>query len=355
MEYRQLGQSGLKVSKLIIGTIPVGARAGFEKASSIDDAAQARRLFDVAFDAGVNMIDTANLYSMGRAEELVGEAIKDKRDEVLIASKVRMPIEDGPNGGGASRYHIIRECENSLRRLQTDHLDLYQLHQWDGVTPIEETIAAMDHLVQSGKVRYVGTSNYNGWQMMKALYAADMEGLTRPVSQQIYYTPESRDAEYEILPLGIDQNLGTLVWSPLGEGLLTGKVRRGQETPKNTRQGQGWSEPYVRDWERAYDIIETLVEIGEGHGVSAARVALAWLVDRPGVTSLILGARNEEQLQDNLACLELELSQEEQDRIEEATRPEAIYPYWHRAMTATDRPDPAEEPFLENFKKTVGV
>ncbi len=354
MEYRQLGRSGLKVSKLIIGTLTFGGRAGFEKIGDVD-VGQARRLFDMAFDAGVNMVDTANIYSMGLAEEVIGEALKDKRDEVLIASKVRMPVGEGPNDGGASRYHIIRECENTLRRLQTDHLDLYQLHQWDGLTPLEESLSALDDLVRAGKVRYVGTSNYNGWQMMKALYAADMNRLVRPVSQQIYYTPESREAEYEILPLGLDQNLGTLVWSPLGEGLLTGKVRRGQEIPDTSRQGRGWPEPYVRDWERAYDIIETLVEIGEGHGVSAARVALAWLVDRPGVTSLILGARTEEQLEDNLACLDLELSAEEHARIEEATRPEALYPYWHRVMTASDRPDPAEAPFLEDLKKSVGV
>lgn len=355
MEYRKLGNSGLKVSKLILGTASFGGQAGFEKIGTVD-AGQARRMFDMALDAGVNMVDTANMYSMGGAEEVVGEALKDKRDEVLLASKVRMPLGEGPNEGGASRHHIIRECENSLRRLKTDYLDLYQLHQWDGLTPIEESIAALDHLVQSGKVRYVGTSNYNGWQMMKALYAADMNRLVRPVSQQIYYTPEAREAEYEILPLGLDQKLATLVWSPLGEGLLTGKIRRGQEKlPESSRPGRGWPEPYVRDWERAYNIIETLAEIGEGHGVSAARVALAWLADRPGVTSLILGARKEDQLTDNLASLDLALSEQERDRIERAARPEAIYPYWHRAMTATDRPDPAEAPFLEHFKETVGV
>ncbi|MHB0777647.1 aldo/keto reductase [Halomonas sp. WWR20] len=354
MEYRQLGHSGLKVSQLMLGTITFGGEAGFEKVGNID-ADQARRMIDIACEAGVNTFDTANMYSMGLAEEVLGKALKDKRDEVLITSKVRTPMGEGPNDGGASRYHIIRQCEMSLRRLGTDHIDLYQLHQWDGVTPIEESLAALDHLVQSGKVRYVGTSNYNGWQMMKTMAAAREHGLIRPVSQQIYYTPESREAEYEILPVGRDQGLGTLIWSPLGEGLLTGQLRRGRELSSDHRQGTDWPEPYVHDRERLYDIIDLLVEIGDGHGVSAARVALAWLKDRPGVTSLILGARNEDQLKDNLACLELELSEAEVDRIEEATRPVPIYPYWHRAMNGTDRPEPADEPFMKGFRKTMGL
>lgn len=354
MEYRPLGHSGLKVSPLVLGSLTFGGDAGFEKVGNVD-ADQARRLIDIAFDAGVNMIDTANLYSKGLAEEVLGKALKGKREDVLLASKVRTPMGEGPNDGGASRHHIIRECENSLRRLGTDYLDLYQLHQWDGLTPIEESLSALDHLVQSGKVRYVGTSNYNGWQMMKTVATAREHRLSRPISQQIYYTPESREAEYEILPVGRDQGLGTLIWSPLGEGLLTGKIRRGQETSADHRQGTDWPEPYVHDRERLYDIIELLVEIGEGHGVSAARVALAWLVDRPGVTSLILGARNEDQLKDNLACLELTLSDAEKARIEEATRPAPIYPYWHRAMNGTDRPEPADEPFMENYRKTMGL
>src|SRR5699024_1288286 len=278
MEYRPLGSSGLKVSQLLLGTLSFGGRGGFEKLGTLD-ANEARRLIDIACDAGVNTIDTANLYSFGLAEEVLGKALQDKRHDVLIATKVRTPIGAGPNDGGASRYHIIRECENSLRRLQTDHIDLYQLHQWDGVTPIEESLAALDHLVQSGKVRYIGTSNYNGWQMMKTLAAARAHGLTLPASQQIYYTPESREAEYELLPLARDQGLGTLIWSPLGEGLLTGKLRRNQKLSSDHRQGTDWPEPYIHDRERLYDIIDLLVEIGDGHGVSAARVALAWLKD----------------------------------------------------------------------------
>ncbi|TDX32789.1 aryl-alcohol dehydrogenase-like predicted oxidoreductase [Modicisalibacter xianhensis] len=354
MEYRQLGHSGLKVSKLVMGTLTLGGRAGFEQAGNID-ATQARRMLDIALDHGVNLVDTANMYSMGLAEEVLGKALQGKRDEILLASKVRTPMGEGPNDGGASRYHIIRECENSLRRLNTDHLDLYQLHQWDGETPIEESLAALDHLVQSGKVRYVGTSNYNGWQMMKAMATAREHHLVRPISQQVYYTPESREAEYEILPVGRDQGLGTLIWSPLGEGLLSGQVRRDKQVSSDHRQGTDWPEPYVHDWERAYDIIDTLVEVGDGHGVSAARVALAWLNDRPGVTSLIVGARNEDHLKDNLASLELKLSEEEINRIEEVTRPVPIYPYWHRAMNGTDRPEPADEPFMEGFRKTMGL
>lgn len=352
MEYRQLGSSGLRISKYILGSLTFSGANGFDKLGTVDVPA-AKRMFDMAFDSGVNVIDTANLYAMGGAEEVIGEALKRKRDQALIFSKVRSVMGDGPNEGGASRHHIISECENSLRRLQTDHIDLYQLHNWDGETPIEETLAALEHLVQSGKVRYVGTSNFAGWQMTKTLYTADLMNLTRPVSQQIYYTPESREAEYEMIPMGIDQGLGTLIWSPLGEGLLSGKVRRGEEIPSSMRQGTDWPEPYVRDWDRAYDIIDLLVKVGEQHGVSAAQVVLSWLSERSGVTSVIVGARDEAQLSDNLASLELKLSEDETQRIEELTRPEALYPFWHRTLQAMDRPDPAEAALLDQCQKTM--
>ncbi|WP_207233559.1 aldo/keto reductase [Salinicola tamaricis] len=275
---------------MTLGTVPFGGSHGFEKAASVD-VKGARRLLDIAFEAGVNLVDTADLYSHGQAEEITAKALGDKRQDIILATKGRSPLGDDPNASGASRYHLIRAVEASLKRLGTDHIDLYQIHNWDGVTPVEETLEALHHLVTSGKVRYWGTSNYTGWQMMKTLGKAELHGLTKPISQQIYYTPESREAEYELMPLALDQNLGSLIWGPLGEGFLTGKVRRGQPTPPDTRQGNGWPEPYVHDMERAYDIIETLIAIGEAHDCSPARVCLAWLKDRPGVTSLIVGAQ----------------------------------------------------------------
>ncbi|WIX34406.1 aldo/keto reductase [Salinicola sp. JS01] len=352
MQYRPLGNSGLMVSNLTLGTVPFGGSHGFEKAASVD-VKGARRLLDIAFEAGVNLVDTADLYSHGQAEEITAKALGDKRQDIILATKGRSPLGDDPNASGASRYHLIRAVEASLKRLGTDHIDLYQIHNWDGVTPVEETLEALHHLVTSGKVRYWGTSNYTGWQMMKTLGKAELHGLTKPISQQIYYTPESREAEYELMPLAMDQNLGSLIWGPLGEGFLTGKVRRGQPTPPDTRQGNGWPEPYVHDMERAYDIIETLIAIGEAHDCSPARVCLAWLKDRPGVTSLIVGARSEAHLQDNLAAAELTLSEAEQRQLEQLTRPAPLYPYWHRVVAGMDRLDPAEKPFLDGYAATI--
>ncbi|WP_245391856.1 aldo/keto reductase [Salinicola aestuarinus] len=352
MQYRPLGHSGLMVSTLTLGTVPFGGSNGFEKAASVD-VKGAKRQLDIAVEAGVNLIDTADLYSLGQAEEIVGKALGRKRGDIILASKGRSPLGDDPNASGASRYHLIRAVEASLKRLGTDHIDLYQIHNWDGVTPIEETLEAMHQLVTSGKIRYWGTSNYTGWQMMKTLGKAELHHLVKPVSQQIYYTPEAREAEYELMPLALDQNVGSLIWGPLGEGFLTGKVRRGQATPPETRQGNGWPEPYVHDMERAYDIIEALIAIGEAHDCSPARVCLAWLKDRPGVTSLIIGARTEAHLQDNLAAVDLTLTAEEHERLERITRPAPQYPYWHRVVSGMDRIDSAEKPFLDGYRETI--
>jgi aryl-alcohol dehydrogenase-like predicted oxidoreductase len=336
MEYRQLGSSGLRVSALTLGTMTFGGRDNFAAVGSTDVAAATRQV-DLCLDRGVNFIDTANVYSGGVSEEIVGEAIKGRRDRIVLATKARMPMGDGPNDAGLSRHHLIAECENSLRRMQVDHIDLYQVHEWDGETPLEETLAALDALVQSGKVRYVGISNYAGWQLMKALAIADGHGFERPVTQQIYYSLQARDAEYELVPIAIDQGVGILVWSPLAGGLMSGKYRRGEDWPEGSRHLTDWNEPPVRNQEQVYDIIDALVEIGEGHGVSAAQVALAWLLDRPGVVSLIVGARTEEQLADNLGAADLKLSDGERDRLEELSRPPLLYPYWHQAKTARDR------------------
>jgi aryl-alcohol dehydrogenase-like predicted oxidoreductase len=336
MDYRQLGSSGLRVSALTLGTMTFGGTGNFAAVGSTDVAGATRQI-DLCLDRGINFIDTANVYSAGQAEEILGAAIKGRRDSVLLATKARMPMGSGPNDAGLSRHHLIAECEASLRRLGVDHIDLYHVHEWDGQTPLEETIEALDSLVRSGKVRYVGASNYSGWQLMKALGVADRHGYQRFVTQQIYYSLQARDAEYELVPLAVDQGVGILVWSPLAGGLLSGKYRRGVEPPAGSRQLTDWDEPPVRDQDQLYDVVDALVEIGEGHGVSAAQVAIAWLLTRPGIVSVIVGARTDEQLADNLGAADLRLSDGELQRLEEVSRPPLIYPHWHQAKTARDR------------------
>jgi aryl-alcohol dehydrogenase-like predicted oxidoreductase len=341
MEHRQLGASGLRVSVLTLGTMTFGGRGKFADVGTTD-LEQATRQLDLCLDRGLTTVDTADVYSGGVSEEIVGAAIKGRRDRIVLATKARMPMGDGPNDAGLSRRHLIAACEASLRRLGTDHIDLYQVHEWDGQTPLEETLHALDALVQSGKVRYVGCSNYAGWQMTKALGISAREGYQRFVSQQVYYSLQARDAEYEIVPSAIDQGVGILVWSPLAGGLLSGKYRRGQDGPAGARHLTEWNEPPVRDPERLYDVIDVLVEIGEVRGVSAAQVALAWLLGRPGVTSLVVGARTDEQLADNLAAADLELTAEERRRLDEVSAPPLLYPFWHQAATASDRLGPGD-------------
>jgi aryl-alcohol dehydrogenase-like predicted oxidoreductase len=248
----------------------------------------------------------------------------------------------GPNDSGLSRHHIISGCEASLRRLGTDHIDLYQVHEWDGQTPLEETLHALDDLVRSGKVRYVGASNYSSWQLMKALGIAGRLDLAPLVSQQIYYSLQAREAEYELIPLAVDQGLGVLVWSPLAGGLLSGKYRRNHQPPVGSRQLSDWGEPPIYDPEGLYDTVELLIAIAEQHEVSAAQVALAWTLGRPGVTSLVIGARSGDQLADNLEAASLTLSDEERARLDRSSAPPLIYPYWHQAKTARDRLSPAD-------------
>ncbi|MET8152827.1 aldo/keto reductase [Actinoplanes sp. NPDC049668] len=341
MEYRALGKSGLRVSVLTMGTMTFGGKGNFADVGSTD-VAEARRQVDQCLDAGVNLIDTADVYSGGLSEEIVGEVLEGRRDDVLVATKVRMSMGEGPNDAGLSRHHIIAGCEASLRRLRTDHIDLYQVHEWDGHTPLEETLEALDSLVRSGKVRYVGASNYAGWQLMKALGTADRTGLPRFVSQQIYYSLQARDAEYELIPAAVDQGLGVLVWSPLAGGLLAGRYRRDARPSGGSRQLTEWNEPPVYDSERLYDTVDVLVSIGADRGVSPAQVALAYLLGRPAVTSLVIGARTGEQLADNLAAADLTLSVQERARLDEASAPPLLYPYWHQAKTARDRLSPAD-------------
>ncbi|MBA3635038.1 MAG: aldo/keto reductase [Actinomycetota bacterium] len=340
MQYRRLGRSGLFVSTLTLGTMTFGGQGGFSKVGSTDVAGASRQV-DMCLDAGVNLFDTANIYSGGESEEILGKAISGRRDDLLLATKVRMSVGEGPNDTGLSRHHIIRQCEQSLKRLGTDHIDLYQVHEWDGLTPLEETLEALDTLVKSGKVRYVGSSNYSGWQLMKALGISEKLGLQRYVSQQIHYTLQAREAEYELVPLAIDQQCPILVWSPLAGGLLSGKYRRDTDATEG-RHVEGWDEPPVHDTDKLYDTIDVLVEIADGRSVSAAQVALAWLLGRQGVASVIVGARTDEQLADNLEASGLELSEEERRRLDDVSAPPLIYPFWHQAKTASDRLGPAD-------------
>ena len=337
MEYRQLGRSGLKVSVLTMGTMTIGGKGNFTKVGNAG-LAEAKRMIDLCIDQGVNLIDTANVYSSGASEEIIGDALGGKRKGgVLIATKARFPMGDGPNDRGLSRYHLVNACEASLRRLKTDVIDLYQVHQWDGLTPLEETLSALDMLIRAGKVRYIGCSNYSGWHLMKALGIAEREHLPRFISQQIHYTLQAREAEYELLPISLDQGLGILVWSPLAGGLLSGKHRRNQETPQGTRQLAGWKEPPIHDEGKLWDVVDAIVAIADARGVSGAQVALAWLLGRPGVTSLIIGGRSEAQFKDNLASLGLKLGQDEMTRLDQVSAPTILYPYWHQLWTANDR------------------
>lgn len=336
MQYRTLGRSGLKVPAISLGTFNFGGWGPFGMLGDLG-VEDARRLVDICLDRGAMLFDTANMYSRGLSEEILGEVLKGRRDRALISTKARFPMGDGPNDQGASRHHLIAACEASLRRLGTDVIDIYYVHEWDGVVPVEEAMGALDTLVQQGKVRYVGCSNYSGWHIMKSLAAADRAGGVRFVTQQIHYTLEARDAEYELLPIAVDQGVGVLVWSPLAAGLLSGKHRRDVPVAPGTRQASGWTEPPVRDVDRLWRIVDVLVEIGAAHGVSAAQVALAWTLSRPGVSSLVVGARNEAQLLDNLAAVDLVLSSDELDRLNEVSRPPLIYPYWHQGQHASGR------------------
>ena len=338
MEHRHLGRSGLRVPVLSLGTMTFGGRGNFAAVGDTDAGGAARQI-DMALDAGVNLVDTADVYSAGLSEEIIGEVLDaaGRRDRVLLATKARMPMGDGANDAGLSRHHLIAACEASLRRLRADHIDLYQVHEWDGLTPLEETLSALDDLVRAGKVRYVGCSNYTGWQLMKAVGISERHGFERFVSQQIHYSLQAREAEYEIVPAALDQGVGIMVWSPLSGGLLSGKYRRGDEGPEGARQLTDWNEPPVPNRDQLYDVVDVLVEIADGRGVSAAQVAIAWLLGRPGVSTVVIGARTDEQLADNLAAADLVLSGEERARLDEVSAPPLIYPHWHQAKTARDR------------------
>lgn len=341
MEYRTLGQTGLKISVITMGTFTFGGQGAFGRTASqgVEDA---RRLMDVCVGHGVNMFDTANMYSTGLSEEILGEVLANRSSDLLVTSKVRMPIGTGQNDEGVSRWHLIRECERSLKRLRRERIDLYYIHEWDGTTPVEEKMAALDSLVQQGKVRYVGCSNYSCWHVMKSLAAAPSHA-SRFVSQQIHYTLEAREAEYELLPMSVDQGLGVQVWSPLAAGLLSGKHRRERGFADGSRQAAGWNEPPVRDMERLWKIVDVLVEVGDAHGVEAAQVALAWLLTRPAVASLVVGGRTADQFERNFQAVDLKLSANELERLNDVSRLPLIYPYWHQHNFARPRFSDADQ------------
>lgn len=341
MEYRKLGRSGLWVSVLTLGTMTFGDAGKFAVIGGLG-LGEARALVDQALEAGVNLIDTADVYSEGRSEEIVGEILQGRRDDVLLATKGRFPMGAGVNDAGLSRKYLIRACEASLRRLRTDYIDLYQVHERDGMTPVEETLDALDTLVHAGKVRYIGCSNHSAWHLMKALGVSERTGLERYVSQQIYYSLLHRDAEYELVPLSVDEQVGILVWGPLAGGLLTGKYRRDGSAPQGTRHTTNWGEPPIYDQDRLYDIVETLVDVAGEQGRTPAQTAIAYLLGKPGVTSVVLGARSSEQLADNLASVTWALGDAARARLDKISALPLIYPYWHQAKTATDRLSPGD-------------
>jgi aryl-alcohol dehydrogenase-like predicted oxidoreductase len=328
MEYRRLGASGLHVPALSFGAGTFGGRGELFGAWGDTDAEQARRLVDISLDAGVNMFDTADVYSDGASEEVLGAAVQGRRDRVLLSTKATLPTGPGPADAGSGRARLIGAVEASLRRLGTDYIDLFQLHAFDAGTPVEEVVAALDDLVRAGKIRYVGASNFAGWQLMKSLAAADRNGLTRYVAHQVYYSLVGRDYEWELMPLGRDQGVGAVVWSPLGWGRLTGKIRRGQPLPEGSRLHRTAEAGPPVDEEKLYDVVDVLDELAAETGKTVPQIALNWLLRRPTVATVIVGARNEEQLRQNLGAIGWELDAEQIARLDNASATTAPYPYY---------------------------
>ncbi|WP_207426604.1 aldo/keto reductase [Pedobacter sp. SYSU D00535] len=342
MEYRQLGASGLEVSVLSFGTATFGGGNEFFKAWGSTEVNEATRLVDICLDAGINLFDTADTYSDGMAEEIFGKAIAGKRDQILISTKATFPVGKGPNNQGSSRYRLIRQLEGSLKRMNTDYVDIYHMHGFDGNTPVEETLRALDDLVASGKVRYLAASNFSGWHLMKSLSISDRYGWNRYVGHQVYYSLLNREYEWELMPLGLDQNVGAIIWSPLSAGRLGGRYRRNQPLPPEGRVAQGGSpvpEAVINE-EVFYNIIDVLDEIAAETGKTVAQVALNWLLQRPTVSSIIFGARNEEQLKQNLAAAGWNLSLEQMQRLDAVSDQPTIYPYWHQRQNTRLNPLP---------------
>ena len=340
MEYRLLGASGLEVSVLSFGTMTLGGQGRFAAMGNVQ-ADEARRLVDLCIEAGVNLFDTADMYSAGKSEEVLGQALGGRRKDIVLATKVFARFESGTNKAGVSRRRIVEGCEASLRRLGTDYIDLYQAHNFDSLTPLDETLRAFDDLIRAGKIRYAGCSNYAGWQLMKALSISDRLGIHRYISQQINYSLVARDAEHELVPAGLDQRIGIMAWSPLQGGLLSGKFRRGQARPEESRLNI-LDAPGTIDEERLYRIVDALAEIADQRGVSISQVALNWVTRKPGVDTVIIGARNDRQLADNLAAANWSLTDAEVERLDDVSALPLPYPNWHQQKFAGERNPPAK-------------
>ena len=342
MEFRVLGRSGFKVPVLSLGTGTFGGRGELFGAWGSSDVAEATRLVDVCLDAGLNMFDSADVYSAGAAEEILGRAIKGRRDGAIVSTKATFRAGAGPNDVGSSRHHLTRSVEASLRRLGTDYIDLFQLHGFDAVTPVEEVLGTLDDLVRAGKVRYVGCSNFSGWHLMKSLAVSERYGLARYVAHQAYYSLLGRDYEWELMPLALDQGVGAVVWSPLGWGRLTGKLRRGAPMPETSRLRSKVATdagPPVPD-EHLFRVVDALDAVARETGKSVPQVAINWLLQRPSVSNVIIGARNEEQLRQNLAAVGWTLAPEQVAALDAASAVTPAYPYWHQASFPERNPFP---------------
>jgi aryl-alcohol dehydrogenase-like predicted oxidoreductase len=340
MEFRTMGRSGLKVPVLSLGTGTFGGANEFFRAWGNSGVAEATRLVDICLEAGVNLFDTADIYSDGESERVLGAAIAGRRDKVLISTKATFKVGPGPNEVGSSRYHLISACEASLRRLKTDYIDIYQMHGFDALTPVEETLSALNNLVQSGKVRYIGCSNFSGWHLMKSLDVSERYGWSRYVAHQAYYSLIGREYEWELMPLGLDQGVGCLVWSPLGWGRLTGKIRRNQPLPEESRlhKTADYGPPVDDDY--LYKVVDALDEVAKETDKTVAQIALNWLLQRPTVANVIIGARNEEQLRQNLGAVGWNLTPAQVARLDAASAVTLTYPYWHQRQFTERNPAP---------------
>jgi aryl-alcohol dehydrogenase-like predicted oxidoreductase len=340
MEFRTLGRSGLKVPVLSLGTATFGGGSEVFRAIGETSVTEATRLVDICLEAGVNMFDTADIYHEGLSEEVLGQAIDGRRDKVLISTKATFKMGPGPNQVGSSRHHLISACEASLRRLKTDYIDLYQMHGFDALTPVEETLSALNNLVQSGKVRYIGCSNFSGWHLMKSLDVSERYGWARYVAHQAYYSLIGREYEWELMPLGVDQGVGCVVWSPLGWGRLTGKIRRNQALHKESRLHKTADfGPPVAD-EHIYNVVDAIDGITEETGKTVSQIALNWLLQRPTVSNIIMGARNEEQLRQNLGAVGWNLTPAQVAKLDAASKVTLAYPYWHQRQFVERNPPP---------------
>lgn len=330
MEYRQFSGAGLRVPVLSFGTATFGGGNEFFKAWGNTQQEEADRMVGLCMDAGLNLFDTANTYSRGAAENILGKSLKNIRDKVFISTKATLLMGEGPNDFGSSRHHLVKACEDSLRRLDTDYIDIYHMHAFDAHTPVEETLSALDTLIRSGKIRYIACSNFSGWHLMKSLSVSERYGWSRYIAHQAYYSLLNREFEWELMPLGIDQKVDTIVWSPLASGRLGGRFRRGEPLPADNRMSQGGAHGPATNFELLYKIVDVLDEVAAETGKTISQVSINWLLSRPTVVNIIIGARNEEQLKENLGSVGWQLTPDQIARLDAASTVAPIYPYWHQ-------------------------